>query len=137
VATNPGQFYFNVLWTNRTGADQVVSVSFARSECVPQGTNAIHAYAFPPPFSGVSQEAFQAVNDGIPGGSDDLIQGIRVPAGWTLWANEHLEWGGIGFPAPAGLATSCDSANQVLSVTGTLSGGVSRTGSAGARGYKK
>lgn len=137
VSTNPGQFYFNVLWTNHTGVDQVVTVSFARTNCVPQGANAIHAYAFPPAFSGVSQDTFNAVNNGIPGGVDDVIENILVPAGWTLWANEHLEWYGTGLPAPADIASTCDTANQVLSVTGTLSGGVSRTGSAGAKGYKK
>ena len=137
VSTNPGQFYYNILWTNRTGAPQVVNVGFAGTGVDPKGANAIHAYAFPPSFSGVTPADFQIVNDGIPGGSDGVITGITVPAGWTLWANDHVEWAGIGNPVPAGIATTCDTANQVLSVTGTLSGAVDRTCTAGALGYKK
>lgn len=137
VATNPGQFYYNILWTNRTGSPQVVDVAFDRVNGVPKGANSIHAYAFPPAFSGVSAENFQAVNEAIPGGSGDAIQGVTVPAGWTLWANTHMEWAGLGGALPAGIATTCGTANQVLRVTGTLSGGVDRVSTSGAKGYRK
>jgi hypothetical protein len=137
VSTNPGQFYYNILWTNKTGAQQVVNVNFAGTGAVAKGANAVHAYAFPAPFSGVSQADFQAVNDGIPGGSDGSIENITVPAGWTLWANYHVEWAGLGNVVPTGIAITCDSANQYQSMTGTISGGVDRVCSSGAKGYKK
>ncbi|TGU70265.1 hypothetical protein E4633_18885 [Geomonas terrae] len=141
VATNPGQFYYNILWTNMTGDVQVVNVTFAKTGVAAKGANAIHAYAFPPSFSGVTPEAFQVVNDGIDslaGGSDDSIEGITVPAGWTLWANYHMEWAGIGSILPAGIATTCGVANQSLSVLGTVTdaNGV-HTCTSGALGYKK
>lgn len=142
VSTNPGQFYYNILWTNMTGADQVVKVSFAGTGASTKGANAIHAYAFPPSFSGVTPETFQMVNEGIdslPGGSDGSIEGITVPAGWTLWANYHMDWAGAGFTAPADIATTCGSANQILSVTGTVTdtAEVTHTCTSGAMGYKK
>lgn len=137
VSTNPGQFYYNILWTNKTGVTQQVNVTFAGTGAIAKGANAIHANAFPPSFSGVSQADFQTVNDGIPGGSDGLIQNVSVPAGWTLWANYHVEWSGLGNSVPAGIATACGSANQILSITGSISGGVDRECTTGAMGYKK
>jgi hypothetical protein len=136
-STAPGQFYYNILWTNNTGASQIVNVNFARIGVTAQGKQAIHAYVFPAPFSGVSQADFQTVNNSMPGGSDDSIQNITVPAGWTLWANYHLEWADLGSQVPSDIATICDNANQILSITGTISGGVDRVCMAGAKGYKK
>lgn len=137
VSTDPGQFYYNILWENKTGAAKTVSVNFAGTDVIVKGAQAIHAYAFPPSFSGVTQADFQLVNEGIPGGSAGTIPNITVPAGWTLWANYHVEWSGIGSTVPEGIATICDTANQLLSITGTISGGVERTCTAGAKGFKK
>ncbi|WP_129127920.1 hypothetical protein [Geomonas oryzae] len=140
-STNPGQFYYNVLWTNMTGKDQVVNVSLAVTGGAAKGANAIHAYAFAPSFSGVTPEAFQMVNDGIDslaGGSDGSIDGITVPAGWTLWTNYHMDWAGIGTTAPTGAASTCGGADQILSVIGTVTGdGFTRSCTSGAKGYKK
>jgi hypothetical protein len=141
VSTNPGQFYYNIVWTNSTGVDQVVRVDFARSGVIPNGAQAIHGEVFPDPFSGVPPSLFNQVNDGIPSGTDDSLDTITVPAGWTLWADYHLEWPGIGSAAPGGIGTSCATANQAFTVQGTISstgdGPVSETCTAGASGYKK
>lgn len=140
VATNPGQFYYNLVWTNSTGSDQTVSVAFARTGVKSHGTQAIHAGLFPPVFSGTTLDNFNAVNDGIPSGADDALESITVPDGWTLWVDYHLEWGGLGSPAPIDIATTCATANQCFSVTGTLSGGAgvgTSVCTAGACGYKK
>ncbi len=139
VSTNPGQFYYNILWTNMTGEDQTVDVSFAASNVSAKGANAIHAYVLPPSFSGVTPENFQLVNDAIPGGSDGSIENVNVPAGWTLWANYHLSWSGIGAPAPGDIAPTCGVANQEMAVIGTVAevGGAVHTCGSGASGYKK
>lgn len=138
VATNPGQFYYNVLWENTTGSPQTVSVSFARNGVDPQGAQAIHAMAFAPPFSGISADDFDALNEGLPGGSNDLIQNITVPDGWTLWVDYHLEWSGIGTSA-SGIGASCSLANKPWAVQATVSGAgiTSETCTAGAIGYAK
>lgn len=138
VATNPGQFYYNFLWQNTTGASQTVTVSFARTGVNPQGAQAIHALAFAPPFSGISVDDFNAVNEGLPGGSDDLIENIIVPDGWTLWVDYHLEWSGIG-GSSTGVPSTCGGVGASWTVTGTVSGtGVSTEScTAGASGYKK
>jgi hypothetical protein len=139
VATNPGQFYYNLLYHNPASTPITVDVSFDRLGVSPKGTQAIHAALFAPPFSGITQDGFDAVNEGIPEGADDLVQGITIPAGWTLWVDYHLDWNGLGFPVPSGCATECPSANQSFSVTGTVAvtGGPTEFCTAGALGYKK
>jgi hypothetical protein len=136
VATNPGQFYYNVLWTNTSGSEKTIDVSFARNGVNPQGAQAIHAEVFPA-FPDFSSDNFNSVNDAIPGGSDDAINAIVVPAGWTLWVDYHLEWAALGSNNPIS-GTSCSSAGSAFSVTATVSDDqTSSTCGAGASGYKK
>jgi hypothetical protein len=141
VATNPGQFYYNLLYRNPGSAPITVDVGFTRSGVNTKGTQAIHAALFAPPFSGITQDGFDAVNDGIPEGADDKVLGITIPAGWTLWVDYHLEWSGLGSPVPSICATECPNANQPFSVTGTVTvisaGGATESCTAGAWGYKK
>lgn len=140
VATNPGQFYYNLLYTNGSGADQTVTVTFTRSGVNPNGTQAIHAMVFSS-FPVLSATNFDAVNSAIPSGADDKLEGVTVPSGWTLWVDYHLEWAGLGAPAPAGIATSCSTANQNFSVIGTVTlvsdGTLLGSCTAGGVGYKK
>jgi len=115
-----------------------VAVSFSRDKVNPKGAQAIHAVAFPPPFSGVSVEGFNAVNEGIPGGSDDQIGDILLPAGWTLWVTYHLEWGNLSSLIPGGIALDCGSANQDFSITATVNpGNGTQVCTSGGSGYKK
>jgi hypothetical protein len=139
VSTNPGQFYYNLVWTNVSTLPQTVRVDFALFRVHPHGTQAIHALVFPPPFSGTTAENFNAVNDAIPSGADNVLESVSVPVGWTLWVDYHLEWNDLGNLAPAGIATSCPASNQKFSVQATLSGGgiTPQTCAAGAYGYKK
>jgi hypothetical protein len=138
VATNPGQFYYNAVWTNTTGSDRLVTVTFSRTGVNWHGANAIHALLFAPPFSGVSTAGFAAVNSGIPSGHDDTLESINVPNGWTLWVDYHLTWAGLGLPVPSGIATTCPTANQIMSVTATVSySGGPDVCTAGAFGYRK
>jgi hypothetical protein len=139
VSTNPGQFYYNVLYHNPGSAAITVDVNFVKSGVSPKGAQAIHAGLFAPPFSGITQDGFNDVNDGIPEGTDDTVLGITIPAGWTLWVDYHLAWDGLGSPVPTGCATECPNANQPFSVSCTVTdtGGHSETCTAGAWGYKK
>jgi hypothetical protein len=139
VSTNPGQFYYNVLYHNPGSAAITVDVDFTRSGVTPKGAQAIHAALFAPPFTGITQDGFDAVNDGIPEGIDDQVLGITIPAGWTLWVDYHLDWDGLGFPVPIGCATECPNANQPFSVTSTVTetSGHTESCTAGAWGYKK
>jgi len=140
VATNPGQFYYNVLWDNTTGSNQTVTINFARAGVTPHGAQAIHAKVFPPaPPLVIDAAAFDAVNSAIPSGHDDVLESIVVPAGWTLWVDYHLQWTGIGSPVPPLCATNCGLANQLFQVTAAVSGAGIDTAycEAGATGYKK
>jgi hypothetical protein len=87
VATNPGQFYDNVLYVNTGSSPITVDVHFTRDGVDPHGTQAIHALVFAPPFSGITQDNFNDVNDGIPGGQMIRLMASRFrldgPYGWT------------------------------------------------------
>jgi hypothetical protein len=141
VATNPGQFYYNVTWLNSTGAAQVVDVAFDRANVTAHGAQAIHAAVFAPAFSGITQENFNLVNDAIPGGAQDAISGITVPAGWTLWVNYHLEWAGVGGTLAPSCTGDCNLANPDgvgFSVAATISNEtVDAACSSGAWGFRK
>ena len=140
VATNPGQFYYNVLWDNTTNYNQTVNVGFLRAGVKSHGTQAIHAKVFPPsPALVIDAATFDQVNNAIPSGHDDALESIVVPAGWTLWVDYHLTWTGIGALVPPTCATNCLAADQLFRVTATVSGSgiTSASCEAGATGYKK
>jgi hypothetical protein len=144
VSTNPGQFYYNVTWENTTGSAQTVDVDFERAGVNPKGAQAIHAAVFEPLFGGVTPVEFEVVNDSIPGASDDAIEGIVVPAGWTLWVNYHLEWDGLGSTLSSTCTSNCADAGTagapfqvVATITGGAGSGISETCDSGAAGYRK
>jgi hypothetical protein len=120
VATNPGQFYYNLLWKNDTGAAQTVSVSVVKSGLVPHGAQAVH-WLLIPTSSGVDLDDFATVNMGNPAGTTGQLDNIVVPSGDTLYVTYHLEWSGVGATAPA--CGACGNAlNVPVSVTGTVTG---------------
>jgi hypothetical protein len=140
VATNPGQFYFNFIWLNTTGADQTVTATFDRIGVVAHGMQAIHSAVFNGALSAIAPPAFDEANaNGIPDGHDDVAEDVLVPAGSSLLVTYHLSWAGLGSPVPAGCAGTCAAANQLLQVTGTVSGtGItSESCTAIAYGFKK
>jgi len=107
VSTNPGQFYYNLLWTNDTGADHKVTLTMSKSDdtLVTTGTNALHAAVFQsaaidPTQPLVSQ--FDAVNtNGTPcgtgtAGSTTCKSVATVANGQTLWVTWHLAYAKIG-----------------------------------------
>jgi hypothetical protein len=138
TATNPGQFYYNVLWTNHTGSDQTITVNFARIGVIPQGAQAIHAAIFPS-FPVLSEFNFDVVNSAIPSGADDALESVIVPNGSTLWVDYHLEWSSLGGPS-TGTPLTCDLAGtNCFKVLATISSGGTTLGTceAGACGYLK
>jgi hypothetical protein len=137
VATNPGQFYYNLLWTNSTAIAQTVTASFAGANLTNTGANSVHALTF---AAGFTQDlsAFELVNsDGTPCGPSGPCT-ITVPAGQTLWVTWHVAWAGIG-GSTAGISASCPG-NQPISAVGTLTDSLSNvigTCEADATGYLK
>jgi hypothetical protein len=135
VATNPGQFYYNLFWKNDTGSAQTISVDIAKTGLVSHGAQAVH-WMLIPTSSGVDLDDFDAVNMGNPAGTSGQINNIIVPIGNTLYVTYHLEWSGVGATAPACGACG-DSLNVPVTVTGTITGsfGNSDVCTAGALGY--
>lgn len=140
VASNPGQFYYNLVWWNKTGALQTVDVSIARDGVVPHGQQALHAAVFNGYLEPLTQSEFLAANaNGIPEGHDDQVTGVQVPAGASLLVTYHLEWSGLGQPVPSDCADLCSDANQFMGVVGVVSGaGIAEEEcSVSALGYRK
>ena len=140
VATNPGGFYYNLIWRNTTGSNQTVDVDFDRTGVIPNGAQAIHSAVFSSALSELNPADFNGTNiNGIPDGTDDQALGLFVPAGYSLLVTYHLKWAGKGDPVPGGIALTCEEANQLIEVTGTVSGTGITTESctSGALGYKK
>lgn len=141
VATNPGQFYYNMLWTNTTGSQQTVSVNMTRTGVTPHGAQAIHAALFATDPT-IDSSTFAAVNDAIPSGADNGVESIAVPNGYTLWVTYHLQWGSLGTLFPATGALSCSTAGAgglSFSVAATITSDGQTLGQcgAGASGHKK
>jgi hypothetical protein len=125
VATNPGQFYYNLVWLNTTGVPQTVDAVFDRTGVNPKGTNALHAMVFNSYTAPLTPAEFAFANaNGIADGHDDIANnggnGVEVPDGSTLLVTYHLVWNGLGATVPGGCATNCPAANQLISVTGTV-----------------
>jgi hypothetical protein len=139
VATNPGQFYYNLLWNNDTGSDQVVTVTIAANGLTPNGKQALHWATFlTSTFSGVSPTTFEEAIEGTPAGTTGPISSIPVPAGHTLYVTYHLEYTRVGLAVPSNCSSSCGSANQPVSVGASVIGNFGTDlCSAGAAGYLK
>ena len=112
VATNPGQFYYNYLWTNDgSGVDVEVQLA-GLVNLVPQGANAVHAYTFDTSGFTQSLEAFDMVNnDGTPCGPNGPCT-IWVGEDETLWVTWHLAYAGVGLSKPAA-GTSCPGSEDI------------------------
>lgn len=149
VATNPGQFYYNFIWRNTTSTCQFAEVDFTKIGVVPHGAQALHYGIFNGYKSVVNLADWNAVNDATPEGTNAVTTATCVPSGSTLLVTYHLEWSDVGkllpqYRNPEGptCATTCPTANQQMSVTGTIKGYNSsvfpiESCTAGAWGYRK
>ena len=145
VATNPGQFYYNLIWTN-TGADLDVTVTLSSNGLIPSNTggsgqpigNAVHAATFD--SSGFAQNFsnWDFVNTaGLPCGPYGPCT-IHVGSNQTLWVTWHLVWSGIGGPL-SGISVTCPG-NVNVSASGSLkdsNGDLIDSCEATMSGYKK
>jgi hypothetical protein len=125
TSTNPGQFYYNLTWTNTTGSPVTfTSLGLTGSNVVPHGTNAVHvliydANSFTASFDDVNQS-------GTPCGAAGTVckTPITVPAGQTLWLTWHVEYQYTGGPVQPGLPKllSCPTTSQygTISMSATL-----------------
>jgi hypothetical protein len=111
VATNPGQFYYNFLWTNPGDAVDVEVQLDELLNLVPHGANAVHAYTFNTGFT-QDLDAFEMVNNnGTPCGPNGPCT-INVGVGETLWVTWHLEYEWIGYSKP-GAGFTCPGLEEI------------------------
>jgi hypothetical protein len=140
VATNPGQFYYNLIWKNRTGSAQNVAVQFTRTNLLAKGAQAIHAWYSNSYGAALSTNEFDEVNSiGFAEGSDDKITSITVPNGDSLAVTYHLSYAKIGQAVPVPCATTCGTADQFISVKADVTGGgiSPKSCTSAAKGYLK
>ena len=146
TATNPGQFYYNMLWSNTTGSDQSVTVNLTAIGLAPSNTDSL--------LHPIAQAAHAYFFDTATGFTDPLADWnfvnsfgqkcgpsgpctITVPANNTLFVTWHLVWTGIGQNATS-ILTGCANANAPISATGGVIGtNISETCTADALGYRK
>lgn len=99
TATNPGQFYYNLVWQNTTGSDVTfTSVGLSGTNAVPVGANSVHALIY---NSNQFTANFDDVNtNGTPCGQTGAAckSPITVPAGQTLWLTWHVAYQWTGSP---------------------------------------
>lgn len=112
VATNPGQFYYNLLYKNTTGGDLDVDVTLTPDGVSPHGAQAIHWYVFD------TTGNFNTVNEsGTPCGTTGPCNDITVPDTQTLWVTYHVTWNGLGAPVPPNCPKNCADATNDTSFT--------------------
>jgi hypothetical protein len=146
TATNPGQFYYNMLWSNTTGSDQIVTVNLSSLGLTPSNTDSLlhpiaqaaHAYFFDTATGFTDPLAdWNFVNSSGQKCGPSGPCTITVPANDTLFVTWHLVWTGIGQPA-LWVNTGCANANAPVSATGTVTGtNISQSCTADALGYRK
>ena len=122
TATNPGQFYYNLTWTNTTGAAVTFSsVALNGTNVVPVGTNSVHVLIYDSTHVTAN---FDDVNtNGVPCGSTGTVckSTITVPNGQTLWLTWHVAYKFVGQPAPSDLLNlSCPASPGVADATITM-----------------
>ncbi len=146
TATNPGQFYYNMLWSNTTGSDQQVTVTLTPTNLIPSNTDSLehpiaqaaHAYFFDTATGFTDPLAdWNFVNSsGQKCGSSGPCT-ITVPANNTLFVTWHLVWTGIGQNA-SGYSTGCANATADIQATGQVVGtNINESCTTDAKGYRK
>jgi hypothetical protein len=143
TATNPGQFYYNFVWTNKTGGPVTfTSLGLVGTNVVPTGTNSVHVLIYDA-SSFIAN--FDDVNtSGVPCGTNGAVckTPITVPDGDTLWLTWHVAYNGLKLAAPLDLKplSACPavaiSGDATISMSATLTGDITvGPCSASANGY--
>jgi hypothetical protein len=107
-STNPGEFFYSMIWTNSTGSDQDVTINLDSPDdsLLPMGANSVHALTFD--SAGFTQNLtnFDMVGaDGTPCGPYGPCT-VTVLSTETLWVQWHVSWAGVGGSA-SGLSDTC------------------------------
>ena len=148
VATNPGQFYFNMSWWNRSNAPRTVVGSIPTASIVnlvTQGRNSLHSAIFQGMIDQADfQNYFSCANDGsdcysTPHGNSGVTAPITVPGKATLLLTYHLEWAKTRSKFPAGCTNTGSGYRCPISALGIISEGAAEVArcSASATGYPK
>jgi hypothetical protein len=148
VATNPGQFYFNMSWWNRSNAPRTVVGNIPTSSLVnlaAQGRNSLHSALFQGMIDQSDfQTYFSCANDGsdcysTPHGNSGVTAPITVPAKATMLLTYHLEWSRIRSKFPAGCVDTGSGYRCPISALGIITEGGAEIArcSASATGYPK
>ena len=143
TATNPGQFYYNFVWTNETGGPVTfTSLGLVGTNVLPTGANSVHVLIYDA-SSFIAN--FDDVNtSGVPCGTNGAVckTPITVPNGDTLWLTWHVAYSGLKLVAPLDLKplSACPavaiSGDATISMSATLSGDITvGPCSASANGY--
>jgi hypothetical protein len=146
TATNPGQFYYNFVWTNSTGADVTFgSLGLLGINVVPSGANSVHVLIYD--SNGFTANFDDVNQNGIPCGKIGTAckSPITVPAGQTLWLTWHVSYALAGGPVPGDLlyykscplSSASGDATMQMSATLTSSDGALTVtcGAVSANGY--
>lgn len=148
VATNPGQFYFNMSWWNRSNAARTVVGNIPTASLVnlvTQGRNSLHSALFQGMIDQTDfQNYFSCANDGsdcysTPHGNSGVTAPIAVPAKATLLLTYHLEWAKTRQKFPAGCVDTGSGYRCPISALGIISEGSTELArcSASATGFPK
>jgi len=148
VATNPGQFYFNMSWWNRGNAPRTVVGTIPSSSLVSlatQGRNSLHSALFQGMINqSTFQNYFSCANDGsdcysTPHGNSGVTAPITAPEKATLLLTYHLEWGRTRAIFPAGCVNTSGGYRCPISALGIISEGSTELArcAASATGYPK
>lgn len=151
TATNPGQFYYNEIWTNDTGSPHNITLTMSKSNLNTTGTNALHVMVFQSgdidPSNPVVAD-FNLVNtNGTPCGTGGTGPttckvNVTIQPGETLFVTWHLAYSKIGqnVSAAGGTGNKCPG-TEVISATGIITdtdtGDLLATCTATATGYLK
>ena len=121
TSTNPGQFYYNLVWTNDTNSPVTfTSLGLQGTNVLSAGTNSVHvliynASGFTANFDDVNTTG---VPCGQPGGT--CKSPITVPAGQTLWLTWHVSYQWVGSALWADIPPAGAAGCGLTSVHGTI-----------------
>jgi hypothetical protein len=131
VATNPGQFYYNLIWTNSTGSSHDITLDLSRLNLNPMATslaNPLHVGVFTSAEidpSNPLKSQFDLVNtDGVPcgtgsGGTSSCKTTVTLDPGDILWVTWHLTYANIG-KKTSSLTLSSACSETLLNDDGTI-----------------
>lgn len=146
VATNPGQFYYNLIWTNDTGFPHDITLDLSKTDSTlsTMGTNSVHAHVFESAQVSLSSplvSQFDVVNtDGTPCGATGSTckATVTVQPNQILWVTWHLAYAKIGQPSSTVSPGACPG-TEIISATCTVKDGDTAltTCTALASGYLK